>query len=73
MIIKFDFLGLKCLANGSMENGHFVADDITVAGDLDSALLPNPLFTELCNKMDEAANDEQASYVDNANYFGEAI
>lgn len=67
MQIQFTFLGLKCLAIGSMEDGNFIAESISAIGDIDTNQVPSKLFDELTEKMDKAAKQ----YVDNTQYFGE--
>lgn len=73
MNVAFNFLGLSCIAFGDMENGHFVADEISAAGSINSDLLPSKLFDALCSKMDCAAQDVAASYKDETSYFGEDV
>lgn len=73
MQINFTFLGLNCLATGSVENGHFVADEIAATGNIDDSQLPSALLDELCKAMDLAVDELKVSYVDDTSYFGEQI
>lgn len=57
MNIKFEFLGLNCLAVGSIKDGHFVPDEINATGQLDESLLSGEMLDKLCGAMDKAAGE----------------
>ena len=52
--LEFSWAGLNCLAQGEVENGTFIADSITVVGDLDINELTHQEWDKVYEQIDKS-------------------